>query len=327
MINPEKELFRWGPIDGRVIYMDAFAQAFVEHAKAYPKGWPDAIGYYKDDKGLWVIDYSELRNNGEVLFQKFAMDDKILKSEYYQWTKAAKEILKFEKQVNTKKFKKLSDAELKKAFKDWDKAHISFWVKGFLPELGNWGGEQWLKRELTEMKICTGGIAGTDSTAKNITHEQFVEIFEAISAPDDLSFFQTEELDLMKIKLMKDKKAQENALQDHQRKYYWLRNSYGFTKVLDIGFFNEELGRISEADAKKKLQSINSYKKTITEKKNLIVQKYTIPQSIVNIAKKLAYCVWWQDYRKSFIFRANHIISCFLAEIGKRKKIPFKEMC
>lgn len=313
MINPTKELFKWGPIDGRIIYMDAFAQAFVEHAKAYPKGWPDSIGYYKDDVGMWIIDYAELRDNGEALFRQFVMDDRKVKAEYYAWTKSAKEVLKFEKAVNEKRFKKYSDTELKREFKDWEKTHIDFWVKGFLPELGNWGAEQWLKKEL--------------SSISEITHEQFVEIFEAISAPEELSFFQNEELELLNIKLIKNKEEQERALIQHQKRYYWLRNSYGFTNMLDIDFFRKEMTQIKDEDVKKRIKEIESYKKNVVEKKEAVIKKYNVPAQVASIAKKLSYCVHWQDYRKSFIFRANHIISCFLEEIGRRKNIPFKEIC
>ena len=108
-------------------------------------------------------------------------------------------------------------------------------------------------------------------------------------------------------------------VEEHQKKYYWLRNSYGFTKVLDAGFFKRELDKISEQDAEKKIKEINGYPEKVKKEKNEIIQKYKINAEVANIAKKLAYCVWWQDYRKMYIFIANHIVSKFLEEIGKRK--------
>ena len=52
-----------------------------------------------------------------------------------------------------------------------------FWLYGFLPELSNWGGEQKLKRMIEKEHI-----------------NNFVEIFETLSAPEDFSFFQNEEI-------------------------------------------------------------------------------------------------------------------------------------
>ena len=187
-----------------------------------------------------------------------------------------------------------------------------FWVTGFLPEVANWGGEQWLKREL--------------SSLQNLTHEKFVDAFEKLSAPEELSFFQKEELEMLKIKSIPSQE-QEKALQEHQEKYYWLRNSYGFTKVLDVSFFRDEINKISTEEAKKKINDINAFADKVKQNKKQVIEKYKIPETIVKIASKLAYCIWWQDYRKSFIFKSNHILTCFMEEISKRKDITFKEMC
>jgi phosphohistidine swiveling domain-containing protein len=312
MINSNKELFKWGPIDGRVIYVDSFLRAFIPYSKAYVKGWSDAIGYYINDSITFVLDYEHLRNNGGFLFKKYVMNEKILTSEYEKWFKVAKDVDKTAEFVNSSKFSKISETELNKQFKAWIKTHDLFWVTGFLPEVANWGGEKLLKNKL--------------SSLQNLTHEQFIDILEKLTAPEELSFFQKEELEMLKIKSIPSQE-QEKALQEHQQKYYWLRNSYGFTKVLDVDFFREEINKFSSDEAKKKIESINSFIDKVKENKKISVEKYKIPKNIIGIASKLAYCIWWQDYRKSFIFKSNHILTCFMKEIGKRKEIPFKDMC
>ncbi|TKJ17952.1 hypothetical protein CEE44_04820 [Candidatus Woesearchaeota archaeon B3_Woes] len=211
----------------------------------------------------------------------------------------------FEARVN-KGLSDLSYSELRNLFVEWEKGHLNFWLTGILPELSNWGGERLLKNKILDFDKFN-----------------FIEIFEALSAPENLSFFQTEELAFMKIKLSDNKEK----LKEHQQKYYWLRNSYGFTKVLDVNFFKKELDKISKQDAKNKINEINNYVDKILQKKKAIIKKYNVNDETVHIAKKLAYCVWWQDFRKQFIFIANHIISCFMKEISKRKKISFKEIC
>ncbi len=309
MINPKKELFKWGPIDARLIYISAFVEPFEKYPKFIDSTWPDVLCYFKDDKVIFIADYENLRNIGKKLFKKYILDERKLKKHYNEWFKTAKEITKFESKIN-KGLSKLSDGELKKLFVFWHKSYADFWLNGFLPELSNWGGEQLLKNKILQLN-----------------RTNFIEIFEKLSAPEDLSFFQKEELEFMKIKLISNKKKQLEELKKHQQKYYWLRNSYGFTKILSVDFFKKELKKISKQKAEEKINEINNYIKKIKQEKNKIIKKYKVNKEVVNTAKKLSYCIWWQDLRKKFIFIANHIITKFIKEVEKRKKIPFKELC
>ena len=308
MINPKKELFKWGPIDARPIYIHTFVEAFEIYPKFIDGTWPDVLGYFKKDKVVFIADYDNLRNRGEKLFKKYVLDERKLKQHYNKWFRTTNKFKEFENRVN--KLSSLSDIELKKLFISNYKFYVDFWIRGFLPELSNWGGEQLLKNKILKFNKIN-----------------FIEIFEKLSAPEDLSFFQKEELEFMKIKLISNKKKQLEKLKEHQKKYYWLRNSYGFTKVLDIDFFKKEFKKISKKDAEKKINEINNYVKKVKQKKKEIIKKYKVNKEVVNISKKLAYCVWWQDFRKKFIFIENHIITEFIKEIEKRKGIPFKELC
>lgn len=309
MINPKKELFKWGPIDGRPIYVDAFVQAFVPYPKKTGISFPDIFGFLKDDKCVFISDHTDLRNHGESVFKKYALDANKLRDGFNSWMEIVQKLKKVEETVN-RGMSELSDEELMNLFISWDELHIGFWLTGFLPEFSNWGGEQLLKRKIL-------GFNKMD----------FIDIFEALSAPEDLSFFQKEELELVQIKLTKDKESRLRKLREHQKKYYWLRNSYGFTKVLDIEFFRHELAEVSGEDAEKKISEINNYVKQVMDKKKETIKKYNIEDEIVNIAQKLAYCIWWQDFRKQYIFIANHIVTKFMEEINIRKGIKFKELC
>jgi phosphohistidine swiveling domain-containing protein len=305
MIDPNKEIFKWGPIDGRPIYMDPFVRAFAAFPKFYEGTWPDTIGYFENDKGMFILDDKSLRDNGEELFKKYNLDENKIKEAYSKWLKLTEKIKEFESKVN-QGLSSLSNEDLKKIFCDFDKIHVDFWIHGYIPELGNYGGEQLLKRKILEFDKIN-----------------FIEVFEVISAPEDISFFQKEELELMQLKLDPDEKK----LKQHQQKYYWLRNSYCFTKVLNLDFFRKELENISVEQAKAKIKEINNHVASIRKKKEEIIKRYRIPKEIVKISNKLAYCVWWQDLRKKFIFISNHIMSVFVEEISKRKNVGFKELC
>ena len=299
-----------GPIDGRPIYVDPFVQGFQEFKKRKkPFSWPDAIHYFNNDRIVVVLDDADLKNRGEKLFKGEILNESKLKNNYKKWIEITKEVECFEKTVNSG-LRDFSDKELLKSFSEFDDMHIDFWVEGFLPELSNWGGEKILK-ELVE----------------KYHPNNYIEILEKLGAPEDLSFFQKEEKELLELKFIKNKKELEKKLTKHQQKYYWLENSYCFTKELDVDHFKKILSRVSIQKAKEKIKEIKNHKKNTSQAKKEIIKKYKIKKEIVDVAEKLTYCIVWQDFRKKYIFILNHIISKFVQEISQRNKIPFKSLC
>ncbi|MBU0536587.1 MAG: hypothetical protein KKE20_06485 [Nanoarchaeota archaeon] len=308
MIDPKKEIFKWGPIEGRPIYIDIFVEAFVKYPDFIDGSWPDSIGYFKDDFVTFIFDDHDLRQRGEHLFKEHVMNDSKLKKAYDEWIEVTKRIKQTEERVN-KGLSGMSDHGLYELLVKWNKIHLDFWLTGFLPELSNWGGEQILKKKI--IKSYKKG---------------FIEIFEKLSAPENISFFEKEQLEFMKIKLMAPL-DRERQIAVHQMNYYWLRNNYGSTKMLEEQWFRKELEKISREEAENRIKEINHYPEKVRQEKDEAIQKYSIPKEIVRIADKLAYCVLWQDYRKSFIFIANHIVTQFVREISRRKQVDFKELC
>lgn len=302
MINPNNEIFKWGPIDGRPIYSSPWVRGFLNFPKIYGISWVENYNFFKDDKVTYFSEDKPLRDYAEIVFKKFMLSKKYLEI-LNKWKFHKKKIFDFEKTIN-QGLDKHKDDELNKLFIDWDRNLLDFWYYGFLPEFSNWGGERLLKEKLLKY---------------NKIH--FIEIFETLTAPEELSFFQLEEKELIELKL----NFSETGLKNHQQKYYWIRNNYAYTKVLDLDFFRYEIQKIK--NPKKKLEEIKNYPISVKKKKIEVIKKYRLSDEIVNIGNMVTYNICWQDYRKKFIFIANHIITVFLEEISKRKNIEFKNLC
>lgn len=298
MIDPSRELFKWGPIDAKIIYVDAFMQAMPRYIGAMASGWPDILLHVKNDKVIVVANYSDLRNNGEKLFKEHVLDRKRLDKHYKEWKEIAEKILSLEEMINPVSLKKLDDGELKELFKFWYLEYMEFWTKGFLPELANWGGEQLLKRKIME------------ADEKN-----FVMLFERLAAPEDLSFHQKEELDLLQAKV------EGGDLGEHQRRYYWIKNSYGNVEVAELSFFVKRLEGISGDEAVKMIENIAKLPEETRYEKEKLVKEHKLPDEIHDISRKLSFCIWWQDLRKKYIFIANHFTKILLEEISGRNSI------
>ena len=309
MINPKHKLFRWGPIDAKVIYTDVWMHGLDSTLKNFGIGWPDVLTHLSKGKVLVICDHKNLYDAGEKIFNSQILDTKIFKQNYNLFVKQTKQILAFERIVNnTKKMNSFNEKELLKLFNSWSKAYYLFWTYGYIAELGNWGGEQILTRRLKELKL------------------EDHEILEKLSAPSKLSFFQNEEADFFKVRLIRDTTQQNKALIKHQKKYYWLKNSYNGAIVLDMVYFREELDNVSLMQAKDKLNAIKKYTLGVEKAREGIIKKYKMDNEIANIAEKLAFSIWWQDFRKKYIYIANHVIAQILKQASIIKPVQFEDL-
>lgn len=311
-INPYSELFRWGPIDSRLIFPDYWHAGFVEFSQEFRPGWPPNIGSIKKERATFIAEYPGLYGNGEKVFQKFILNDNLFRKNYSEWEEVVFEFKELYKKIRNAKLNKLNDKDFQNLFFSWNKFYsLKFWRIGSLPELANWGGEQILNRELK----------------KRIKNEKdFNRAFERLSSPEDFSFYQKEELDLLSLKKIKNRKLLEEKLKEHQQKYFWLLNSYHHTRVLPVEYFRKILDSCAAASARKKINEILKTKKKAIKDKENVIKKLKLPKSLLKIGRRLAFCVWWQDLRKSYIFQANYIIDLFLREMSKRYNADFNDL-
>jgi phosphohistidine swiveling domain-containing protein len=308
-INPKHELLRWGPIDGKLIYPDFFNVAFTKYSKHF-YSWPDVLWLCYDEKIVAICDYPNLRASGKKNFNRFILDDRKLNKYYRAWQKDLKELLKFQKQI-ANKLSGYSDSQLVKAYQAWQKKYVDFWTIGELPEVANWGGEQILKEILSQL----------------VSAEDFIYAFEKLAAPDQLSFYQKAELDLLKLKhLVSNKKLFTKRLADYQKNYFWILNNYHHSRVLSVAYFSKQLAGYSISQAQNKLKELSALPAEVRQEKAAIGKKYKLDKKVLKIASRLSFCVWWQDLRKYYIFLANHFIDLFLKEFAKRFNLKFDDL-
>jgi phosphohistidine swiveling domain-containing protein len=309
MIDPSGELFKWGPIDAKVIYVDAFMHPMPTYVGKLSAGWPDIFLYLKDGKVTFISDYADLRKNGEKLFVDHVLDDGELMVHYSSWKQSAEKLHSLEEMMDPSTLRGKEDGEIDDLFRFWHSFYMDFWLKGYLPEVANWGGEQLLKRKLLEEN-----------------KEDFVMLFERLAAPEDLSFFQVEELGLLEIALVDDPALREGKLREHQKRFYWIRNSYGHVEVADVSFFRDRMESTFKEGPRKLIDRISRLPEDTKSEKGKLAERYGLSDEIMGISRKLSFSIWWQDLRKKYIFIANHFTRVLLEEIGRRKGIPVEEL-
>lgn len=311
-INPNKKLFYWGPSDGRPAFPDFWNLGMFLFSRDYKPGWPENVLYFEKEKLTFFCEEEKLYENGEKIFRKFVLDDKEFHKNYRKWENALKNFKKESAKILRPDLSHLNNKKFEELFLEFSAVYQKdFWYHGLLPKISGWGGERLLGKEL-------------EKVIKN--KHDIVHALEKLAAPEEYSFFQKEELDLLSLRLGKNNKEREDKLKEHQKKYFWMLNNYHSAKIVPVSYFKNILTKISKEEAEIRLNQIRKNKSKARELKKEIVKKYKLPNNILKISKRLAFCIWWQDLRKSYIFQANQLISLFIKEFSRRSKIGEKNL-
>ena len=310
-INPQKKLFKWGPIEFKLIYGSFFIEAIlIKIDKYYPWYWPPTLCLFNHKKIIWVNDNLKLQKVGLKYFKKYFLNLKNYQTHWQKWKNWIIEYEKISQELEHIKWQKINNKELNILLKRFYNFNINFWLIVHVPEIANWGGEYFLKNKL-----------------KKIDKDKADQYLEILSAPIKYSFFQAEELDLLKIDFIRNKAERQKALSQHAKKYHWLLNSYGGNRVLKTNYFANKLKELlQEKSAEQKIKKIkNNINKNKTRKRKLI-KKLKLHKDLILIAEQLSQSIWWQDLRKGYIWQMQYFWDKFLREIARRTDWKFSEL-
>ncbi len=128
MINPNKNLWRWGPIDGRPIYPDPWYDGMTVNMKAFPPSWPSSYSLYKKDRYSYVCEYEPLYKNAEKVFFKYILNKVNFKRIYRKWCNIVKRLVNLNAKISPSHLRSLNDLELYKIINSWYKVYsYEFW--------------------------------------------------------------------------------------------------------------------------------------------------------------------------------------------------------
>ena len=291
MINPNTEIFRWGPVPGRLFYISEFTHASIQKfGEKFPGvNWPQALILCKENRILWINENISLRKSGKEAFLKYLLPENSRKEIYKKWLQKVEALSSFQNKIEAINLKKLTNSELGQLWKEFYEFIIDFWIFSIPCELGSYGSEEVLQRELEKY------IKKEDELKSAI---------EILAAPEDISFYQEEEIELAEIKNIKE----------HQQKYFWLQNSYAGTKVLSENYFSKRKKELGENLRSKTEERI----KKVKQEKEKIQNQYHFQKNILQISKAVSETIVWMDIRKKYIFINLHYKDLLLKEIAQR---------
>ncbi|MBI3573706.1 hypothetical protein HY090_01510 [Candidatus Kaiserbacteria bacterium] len=246
---------------------------------------------------FWINDLEAIEKAGEKVFLTYMVPQSIRRNIYAQWRKDAKNLTTLEQKIEKTNLQKIPSRTLLVIWKNFSSLYADFLVTGSVPELANYGSIRYLQRKIA--------VALGDERTQ-------ADILEVLTAPTRLSFYQEEEIHLLKSK---------NILK-HQQKYFWLKNSYAGTHILSFDFFARRKKNLP-SDFEKKATS--RLKESIKKKKD-VIRKYKFSDEIAAIADAISSGIGWQDERKKIILATLHYQDVLLHEISRRSGYPFSDL-
>jgi phosphoenolpyruvate synthase/pyruvate phosphate dikinase len=289
-LNPDVEILKWGPtpLYPLLRWETCVTGILVLFSKLYPGYfWPKSLIISDQSRSVWMCEHSAIRKNGAKLFLEVMLPKAKREAVRTKWKESLAELNKLENQIGGDA-SSLADNQLTEMWKEFHRLTDNFWAHASLPELSNYGSSELLEEKLRDY----------------VPPEEIASVMEILCAPAGMSFYQEEEIDL----------AETADVMDHQKKYFWLKNSYANVEILPVEFFEKRQQEVA-SDIR---EVVTARLKRAQESKDAVQEKYKLPLEIREIGDAIADGIQWQDTRKKDIWIYLHYEDVLLREIAKR---------
>ncbi len=201
---------------------------------------------------------------------------------------ALENLHEYEAKISPNTLPSLSGEDFSSRWHDFLDLVDKFWVHTIVPEIANYGSSQAL----------------LEAIDARVPEDKRATVMETLTAPEDLSFYQEEEIAL----------AETNDLATHAMKYSWIQNGFDSVHATPESVF---AGRKKELSASLKSEHANRLK-VVKEKKEVMQRTYRLPQDVMDMAHAIVDAVVWQDIRKREVLIMLQYLDSFVNEIARR---------
>jgi phosphohistidine swiveling domain-containing protein len=288
-LDPEAELVVWGPAPVKVFYAYWIQSNFYDFPRAYGGlCWPTAIELIVADRFAVILDEKQLNATGAAMLRDVMLDRQVREPMWRAYRRALSALEDEEQKVDATQMPVLSDERLIAIWGSFLDVLDAFWIHTIAPEIANYGSVEVLRAAI----------------APYVSQEQQHDVLEALTAPETLSFYQLEEIEL----------AETDNIAAHARKYFWLKNGYDHVQTLPETYFADRKRQLNAGLRKtneRRLEETRNRKRAMRERCKL-------PPEVVAIADAIVNGIEWQDDRKRHVLVTLHYLDTFLNEIVRR---------
>ncbi len=230
MLDPNKETLIWGPapVTSTLAYAACLKGCFVDFPKLFAGySWPKAIIVWeKGARLVWMHEADEMRVHAGALFMDRMLPKDLREKARTEWKAACADLRAYEQEIKETDLAALSDVDLLDKWRVFHEKVDTFWAHSSLPELSNFGSTEILESKIKEV----------------VPEAEIGSVMEVLTAPEGLSFYQEEEIDL----------SETDDVAKHQREYFWLANSYVNVEVLPVEYFEKRKAEFARRYARER---------------------------------------------------------------------------
>lgn len=136
MIDGTKPLFRWGPIPGYLINVDAWLSIFTDYpSRPHHYSWPAGHMVFHGGKMFYVNELAPLEKVGGEIFTKIILTNRRKKFAVL-WKKCVSDLFGFCRNVNPEVLRSSSDNDLLTLWREFNRLLFRFWEPGIIPQDG-----------------------------------------------------------------------------------------------------------------------------------------------------------------------------------------------
>lgn len=313
MLDPRHKLYRWGPISACPLFMYfAIETAFAPLKKFFGITYTESLIIFKDNKVTWLLDDKELGKQSEKFVNDVILNDTKSKKYFSLWNTRTKELSKSFVELSSLRFTTVADKVLVSGFEEFSRIYYNWFIITISIELVASNLEPLLGAQIKQYFNDSNKVG-------------FQKAFSTLTAPLALTFYRQEQKDLLTI-LTLPKEKRDQALTSHQKKYYWILNSYAQAKELDRDYFKNELKKYEKDHYKKILDEIKKYPAFIRKNKRLIINNLkpnNNDKKLISLVETFSQLL---DERKAMNFRSEHYLELFAQEFARRRDMSVDDL-
>lgn len=254
---------------------------------------------YKEEYGKMHYPVDDLQRLGKIVVEKIQKDKGFLKKTREIDIHIQEERIKELHKIKEEEFPNLSDDQL---YAQLQKAVDA------MREIGR-------RSHLIEPFSLTTDTEIKERLVRSIKDtKEMNECLALLSTPLEKSFINEREEDLHRISLINTGAEKKKAIEEHLKKFYWVRNTYCRRQRLTVKDIEEEIKTLHYTPI--------NFEMLKTKKKQAI--KKVPDKELVMLLESSTFITGWQDWRKKIILIEIDYIEGLLEEISKRRGIEHR---
>src|SRR3989338_2939304 len=308
---------KWWIVEGPCVLSTVYPpiKGFIEMNR-YLKGYSIGIFPCKKRYTLQLLMEKESIEIADFLYKKHLKDRKYFQKRINLWKAYSKALTDYCQKIEKSALSKISNNSLIRMYLKLNELYI----KEF------------------SIPLCAEGtgiyvdakVAPEFSKYFNINLSMAHDYILILSSPIGRSFIEEERIGFLKLCIAYYDKEKDftKMLNEHSRKYFWIRNNYERTEIISPNDFlihvKEETKDRGINAIKEELGKLQSSIKNLIKKKNALIKKISLAKKHKALFELLSKLVWLQDQRKKNMLVTTHYLFFLQKEISKRSKIPLK---